>query len=127
MNQKVRRAIERVDSADRFLQRRGDVFVRFFVEANMAIADLNEAEFAGSPFRRWAIWPKAFELSTPPLAVQIAPVPAHAMHSKNPRRSTPSLLQSAFIRLDNAVLLSAAVRDEYLFACRDIPHALRDG
>src|SRR3954462_8709277 len=55
---------------------------------------------------RWfGIWPKAFEPRTPPLTVQIIPVPAQAMHPKNPRRSTPSLFEFSFIRRDNCFLL----------------------
>jgi hypothetical protein len=34
--------------------------------------------------------PKTRDDSTPPLTLQINPVPAQAMHSRNPRRSTPS-------------------------------------
>ena len=33
---------------------------------------------------------KLYELSTPPRMTQKAPVPAQAMHFKNPRRSIPS-------------------------------------
>jgi hypothetical protein len=33
---------------------------------------------------------KLYELSTPPFITQKAPVPAHAMHFRKPRRSTPS-------------------------------------
>ena len=41
-------------------------------------------------------WPlaKARDTGMPPLMVQTKPVPAHAMHFRNPRRSTPSLLRS---------------------------------
>jgi hypothetical protein len=34
--------------------------------------------------------PNARELRTPPVTVQITPVPAQAMHSSNPRRLIPS-------------------------------------
>src|SRR3981189_3569073 len=44
--------------------------------------------------------PKAWELKTPPLTVQATPVPAHAMHCRNPRRSMPSLLWLCLIIFD---------------------------
>src|ERR1700719_239320 len=37
---------------------------------------------------------KLYELSTPPFITQKAPVPAHAMHFRKPRRSIPSWLWS---------------------------------
>src|SRR6267378_5460788 len=37
---------------------------------------------------------KAYEFRTPPLITQNVPVPAHAMHFRNPRRSIPSWLWS---------------------------------
>src|SRR6266851_2271732 len=37
---------------------------------------------------------KLYEFSTPPFITQKAPVPAQAMHFRNPRRSTPSWLWS---------------------------------
>src|SRR5581483_12502514 len=41
----------------------------------------------------------------PPVTLQTIPVPAQAMHSRNPRRSTPSLFAFSFIRRDNCFLL----------------------
>ena len=40
--------------------------------------------------------PKAREVGTPPLKVQTRPVPAQAMHLRNPRRSMPSALMVWF-------------------------------
>src|SRR6266851_8281600 len=40
---------------------------------------------------------KAYDFSTPPCITHSAPVPAHAMHFRNPRRSMPSLLWSCTI------------------------------
>src|SRR6266567_6776564 len=40
------------------------------------------------------------DLRIPPLMVQRTPVPAHAMHLRNPRRSTPSLSWLCFIMSD---------------------------
>jgi hypothetical protein len=44
MDQKVRRMLKRVDLVDSFLQRRSDISVGWFAKADVAIADLNEAE-----------------------------------------------------------------------------------
>ena len=49
----------------------------------------NEKLPAAAPARR-ATWPNARDEKTPPPAVQTSPVPAQAMHLRNPRRSTPS-------------------------------------
>ncbi len=38
--------------------------------------------------------PKTRDTGTPPARVQISPVPAHAIHCRNPRRSIPSRLIS---------------------------------
>src|ERR1700693_989022 len=43
---------------------------------------------------RLALLANARDAGMPPLMVQTRPVPAHAMHFRNPRRSTPSLLRS---------------------------------
>src|SRR6266403_347097 len=40
---------------------------------------------------------RLYDFSTPPLITQRAPVPAQAMHFKNPRRSIPSSLRSCRI------------------------------
>jgi hypothetical protein len=48
MNKEVWRALQGVDLADRLLQRRGNVSVSCLVEADMAIAYLNEAECSTS-------------------------------------------------------------------------------
>src|ERR1700761_8362156 len=48
MDQKVRRMLQRGDLVDRFLQGRGDVSIRRFAQADVAIADLNEAETGAS-------------------------------------------------------------------------------
>src|SRR5580704_14950894 len=47
-------------------------------------------------------WPKAREVTTPLLTDQATPVPAQAMHCKNPRRSMPSLLWSLIISFDKS-------------------------
>src|SRR5579864_8440003 len=50
-----------------------------------------------SPFPPCASFPKARELGTPPVMVQMTPVPAQAMQCRNPRRSIPSSLWSCVI------------------------------
>src|SRR3989440_282329 len=47
------------------------------------------------PALRSAVLANARDIGMPPLMVQTNPVPAHAMHFRNPRRSTPSLLKSS--------------------------------
>src|ERR1700692_2764065 len=45
------------------------------------------------PALRSAVLANARDTGMPPLMVQTRPVPAHAMHFRNPRRSMPSLLR----------------------------------
>ena len=82
-----------INFVHRRLQCRRDIRIRGFVESHVAVADLDEAQFAcdrfGSDFE---ISLRLYDFSTPPCITQNAPVPAHAMHFKNPRRSIPSLL-----------------------------------
>ena len=47
-----------------------------------------------SPFAGIIFWPKACDDRMPLPTVQMTPVPAQAIHSRKPRRSTPSLLWS---------------------------------
>src|SRR5580704_3512881 len=59
----------------------------------------------------------ACDFNTPPTIVQITPVPAHAIHSKNPRRSSPSLFKLSLIYLGIASFApgAAAFRIQRLF------------
>ena len=41
-------------------------------------------------FRLFASWPNAVEVNSPPLIDQMTPVPAQAIHLRNPRRSMSS-------------------------------------
>src|SRR5208282_4349621 len=45
----------------------------------------------------WALAPKSWETGTPAANVHTNPVPAHAMHLRKPRRSTPSPLGTSII------------------------------
>ena len=49
---------------------------------------------ADLPAVRSALFANARDTGMPPLIVQTRPVPAHAMHFRNPRRSMPSSLRS---------------------------------
>ena len=71
---------------DRFLQRADDILVRIFVKPmwlSLICTKLKSPPISG------AVAPSSFDVSTPPLIVQSTPVPAHAMHLRNPRRSMP--------------------------------------
>ena len=63
---------------------------------------------------------KAFDFSTPLVIVQITPVPAHAMHFKNPRRSTPSLFQflSIYFAIARSLRVAASLLAAAVFAAR---------
>jgi hypothetical protein len=79
-----------VDFRDRRSQRRRNVRIRVPVEADVAVTDLHESQAAG-PGPRGAA-PRAacsigMPLRMPLVKVQTAPVPTHAMHFKNRRRS----------------------------------------
>src|SRR5438270_4803637 len=73
--------------------------------------------------------PRAKDFNTPPSMTQSAPVPAQAMHLRNPRRSIPSLLWSCWIRppafrpnsVDFDIGFSGSVRQNVLH--RDKPRA----
>ena len=92
VNDEVGLLRERVDLGDGGFESGGDIGVGGLVEAHVGVADLDEMEFAACGFHLF--WPKAWEVRTPPAAVQMTPVPAQAMHSRKPRRSMPSLLWS---------------------------------
>ena len=80
-----------LDLRDRRAQRRGDVRVGRLVEADVAVADLHEAESPGpcAIIGGCAIaCPSGAAFNTPPDIVQTAPVPTHAMHFRKCRRSS---------------------------------------
>ena len=66
------------DPRDRRLERAGHVGVGVLVEADMAVADLDEGE-AGSGSAACASSIRS-ERGTPPATVQTTPVPTQAMH-----------------------------------------------
>src|ERR1700750_2291153 len=45
---KARRTLESIDFADRLLQCRYNIFVCFFIEADVTVTDLNKAKLSGS-------------------------------------------------------------------------------
>src|SRR5580658_1308121 len=53
----------------------------------------------------------ACDFKTPPAIVQITPVPAQAIHSKNPRRSSPSLFKLSLIYLGITLSVGGRVLD----------------
>src|SRR5262249_24734051 len=53
----------------------------------------NEKSFDSA---RLTSWPNTRAAGSPPFMVHNRPVPAHAMHFKNPRRSTPSTFEMFF-------------------------------
>ena len=81
----------RLDLRDRRAQRRGDVGVRRLVEADVAVADLDEAQAAhAAPCAMRAVrglLERRCPSSTPLDIVHIAPVPTQAMHFRKSRRS----------------------------------------
>src|ERR1700736_6345118 len=48
----------------------------------------------------FASWPNTVEVKSPPLMDQMTPVPAQAIHLRNPRRSMPSSLVFVSIKSD---------------------------
>ena len=84
------RSRQGVDPGHGLLERGGHaLLVRVLAEPDVAVADLDERE-AARPRPARLPWPNARDERTPPPAVQTSPVPAQAMHLRNPRRSTPS-------------------------------------
>ena len=79
----------RLDPVDRLLQRAARVRIGRLVEADMAVADLQEGEAGGLGRQRGFDQPS--ERGTPPEMVQSTPVPAQVMHSSTLRRLTPGL------------------------------------
>ena len=100
---KVRRPGHGVDLVYGELQGSGHILVGGLVEADVAVADLNEAETCCSFGRLCAAAPgvaaKSLDVGTPPAMVQSKPVPAHAMQLRKLRRSMPSFTGSLGIRL----------------------------
>ena len=74
--------------SDGSFERGGDVLIRRLVEADVAVAELDESEVGRCGPA--GCCPNAREESTPPLTAQTRPVPAQAMQLRKPRRSTPS-------------------------------------
>src|SRR5690349_17704750 len=88
MNDEGRFAFELIDFVHGRLKGAEDVAVRRVIKTDVAIADLHEAKVCRRAAGR-------FQLSragdSPEIAYTI-PVPAHAIHSKKPRRLIPSVL-----------------------------------
>src|ERR1019366_51775 len=126
-----RRHWQRVDLVNRGLQRTYHVGVCGFVETHMAIADLNETEF---PLEIMATHSgnasQAEGAQHSALITQKAPVPAHAMHFKKPRRSIPSSLCSSsscsfispFISVSSFGSFRGAPRIHVMIANRQAAH-----
>ena len=89
VDQERGRRWQRIDARHGFLQRSDDVLIGRLVEADMAVADLHEAEAVvrGGVMCFLAEGHAAFQAHK-------TPVPAQAMHSRKPRRSMPSWLRS---------------------------------
>ena len=89
MNDEGRLHRQRVDLVDRFLERADGIRIGGLVEADMAVADLQECQ----PARLGAAVASPMmptERGTPPATVHSTPVPAQVMHSRILRRLTPS-------------------------------------
>jgi hypothetical protein len=70
----------RLDLVDRLLERAERVRIGRLVEADMAVADLQEGQ-AGGLASRLRLADRPSERGTPPEMVQSTPVPAQVMHS----------------------------------------------
>src|SRR5580704_16294945 len=57
--------------------------------------------------RLLASWPNTVEVKSPPLMDQITPVPAQAIHLRNPRRSMPSSL--VFVSMKSDIMVGTLV------------------
>ena len=93
VEEEVGRGGQGVDLVDGELQGAGYVLVGGLVEADVAVADLDEAEeaaFASGAVMRGGPAAKSLEVGTPPAMVQRTPVPAQAMQVRKLRRSMPS-------------------------------------
>ena len=96
VQEQVRRNRKCVDLVERQLQRPSHILVRGLVEADVAVADLDEAETSRAlrvtpPPAAPVAAAKSLEVGTPPAIVHRRPVPAHAMQLRKLRRSIPSL------------------------------------
>src|ERR1039457_2175642 len=81
VNDELRRMWKPVDLVHRCLERCGNVRIRGFVESDMAVADLNEIQFAfGGACGVLTESPRAEHSAADR---QMTPVPALAMHSRN--------------------------------------------
>src|SRR5271157_2270164 len=79
---------EGIDARNRFATCPYHVRVGRFIKTNVTVAYLNKIQFGRRNLDpSVADSPKTVDVRTPPLIDQTIPVPAHAMHFKNPRRS----------------------------------------
>lgn len=95
-------AVESVDLVHSGLELSYDIGVGRFVKADVAVADLDKTKIRlrvlHSGGKGWACEiAQAERFQHPPASIQRAPVPAQAMHFRNPRQSMPSLLWSCSI------------------------------
>ncbi len=104
----------RLDLADRLFKRAERIRVGRLVEADMAVADLQEGQ-AGR-LGACAEPTSPSERGTPPEMVQSTPVPAQVMHSSTRRRLTPRALIVVIV-IELAHCRSPSARD---WACGDV-------
>src|SRR6202162_739897 len=57
--------------------------------------------------RLFASWPRTVEVNSPPLLDQMTPVPAQAIHLRNPRRSMPSSF--VFVSMKSDIMVCTLV------------------
>src|SRR5579884_901089 len=115
MNYKVGRALQCVDFLDGLLECCGDVGVRGFVEADVAIADLNEAESSASAHLVIRHLTEGFRAQYPACSG-----PDHASSRPSHALQKSAAVHSISIR----VFFDSTSHILFLFETRRVSHAL---
>ena len=95
MDHEGRLVRQRIDLGDGLFERAERIRIGRLVEADMAVADLQEGEALALPAAASPMIPS--EWGTPPATVHSTPVPTQVMHSSTLRRLTPSSRSESLI------------------------------